>query len=149
MVYKIKIIFLVVVLGWIVFMVYPIKYEIVNPALQQVDDSGVKVVPKSVGAFVINLDRSPERLAYVMPQVKALGFPVKRVVGIDGKKLSESEIENVTNNSTLAKEKGTIGCTLSHMKAWREFLESNYEYAVIFEDDVAFDPEKLRITINE
>jgi glycosyl transferase family 25 len=38
---------------------------------------------------------------------------------------------------------------MSHLKAWTTFLESGFEYAIIFEDDVSFDPKVLRQTIDE
>ena len=65
MFYKIRVVFLVLLFVLLIFMIYPTKYQIVNSELQLVDESGVKIVPKSVGVFVVNLNRSPDRLAYV------------------------------------------------------------------------------------
>ena len=45
-------------------------------------------------------------------------------------------------------ERGTIGCSLSHEKALERFLESEYEFALIFEDDVIFNPHELRECVN-
>jgi GR25 family glycosyltransferase involved in LPS biosynthesis len=44
-------------------------------------------------------------------------------------------------------EPGTVGCSLSHKIAWELFLESADEFAVIFEDDIKFDPQELSETI--
>jgi GR25 family glycosyltransferase involved in LPS biosynthesis len=33
----------------------------------------------------------------------------------------------------------TIGCALSHLHLWKQFLNSKNEYAIIFEDDVIFE----------
>jgi hypothetical protein len=49
---------------------------------------------------------------------------------------------NIVSASELAKEKfieGTIGCSLAHLSVWKKFLSSNYEFALIFEDDAKFD----------
>ena len=43
--------------------------------------------------------------------------------------------------------KGTIGCYLSHLEAWRAFLRSDYEFALIAEDDIEFEPIALKKSI--
>ena len=43
---------------------------------------------------------------------------------------------------------GTIGCFLSHIKLWTKFLQSSHSYALVFEDDVEFEPRKLNTLIN-
>ncbi|MDR1236050.1 MAG: glycosyltransferase family 25 protein [Holosporaceae bacterium] len=107
-------------------------------------------VSGKIGAYLINLDRAEERLHFVMPSVAALGFAVERIPAVDGETLSQKEIESIADIELykfffkMFPEKGTIGCALSHEKAWRRFLESDNEFAIIFEDDVEFDPEKLR-----
>ena len=107
-------------------------------------------VPKSVGAFLINLDRATERLKFVKPRIDQLGLSFERISAIDGKLLSEEEIQKFCDQEQFKKyfkmlpEKETIGCSLSHEKALRMFLESEYEFALIFEDDVEFDPCELK-----
>ena len=110
----------------------------------------LEFVPDSVGVFLINLDRATERLEFVKPNINQLGLPVERISAIDGNLLSEEEIQKVCDQEKFKKyfkmlpEKGTIGCSLSHEKALRTFLESEYEFALIFEDDVEFDPCELK-----
>jgi glycosyl transferase family 25 len=107
-------------------------------------------VPSGLGAYLINLDRAKERLNFVMPAIVALRLPTERISAIDGKTLSRREIESVTDVESYKKffkmqpEVGTIGCSLSHEKTWRRFLESDNEFAIIFEDDVQFHPAELR-----
>jgi glycosyl transferase family 25 len=36
---------------------------------------------------------------------------------------------------------GSIGCSMSHMRAWEELLKSGDPYAVVLEDDVVFEPD--------
>lgn len=111
-------------------------------------------VPNSVGAFLINLDRATERLEFVKPNIDQLGFPVERISAIDGKLLSEEELHKVCDYERfksyfkMLPERGTIGCSLSHEKALKKFLESEHEFALIFEDDVTFNPQELRLCVN-
>lgn len=106
-----------------------------------------------VGAYVINLDRAKERWEFIKPQVEALQIPYERVSAVDGNKLSKKFINEIVDEVSYTKffrmppEIGTIGCSLSHEKVWKKFLESGNEFALIFEDDVKFDPIKLRETV--
>ncbi len=110
--------------------------------------------PTNIGSYIINLDRSRERYDYVKPKITKLGYDVQRVEAVDGSKLLQSEIDQKLDmNSYLnylnhSPNNGTIGCSLSHIKTWNNFLQSNYEFALIFEDDVDFDPAKLRIIVD-
>lgn len=82
-----------------------------------------------------------------------VSFPVTRISGVDGRALaSEALMSNFDVDRHLkyvAKEikSGMVGCNLSHFKAWKTFLESPYEYALVFEDDVSFDPKLLKAAI--
>ncbi len=113
------------------------------------------VICDSVGSFIINLDRAKERLKFVSSNVEKLGFPIHRISAIDGNLLSKSEILKVSDFQRYRKyfkmypETGTIGCSLSHEKTWREFLLSSYEFALILEDDVTFNPNILKECINK
>ena len=123
------------------------------------DTHGVSVIPnpgpyKGVGAYIINLDRSKERWAYVTPYVDKLGFPVERISAVDGKLLSDDYINKNVDQRAYSTfnhmfTKGALGCSLSHIKAWKTFLESNFEYALIFEDDVSFNPIRLRSVVDQ
>ena len=107
-------------------------------------------VPGKIGSFVINLDRATERLDFIKQNVEALGFQVARVSAVDGRSLSDDYINSISDKDRyrsyfkMYPEKGTIGCTLSHEKAWKEFLLSDCEFALIFEDDAFFDAAKLK-----
>ncbi len=112
-------------------------------------------VPNSVGVFLINLDRATERLAFVKPNIDQLNLPVEKISAIDGNLLTEEEIREICDQKQFKKyfkmlpERGTIGCSLSHEKALERFLESEYEFALIFEDDVVFNPHELRECVNK
>jgi GR25 family glycosyltransferase involved in LPS biosynthesis len=138
--------------------VYPVGYFVleVDPEMKGEDQS--RAIPHHQGgiiAYIINLDRSKERYEYVKPNVDRLGIPSERISAVEGQALSDKEINEIVDMQTYFDflghfpKKGTIGCSLSHIKAWKALLDSPFEYAVIFEDDVRFDPLKLHSVIAE
>lgn len=141
----------------VLVLIYPVGYFVLeaDPKMKGEDLSHPLSPPQGVGAYIINLDRSQDRYAYVKPNVDQLGIPVERISAVEGKALSDAEINEAVDVQTFREflshfpKKGTIGCSLSHIKAWKAFLDSPFEYAVIFEDDVNFEPAKLKITMND
>ena len=139
---------------------YPVGYFVLDNhadkqiLVQQKQNSSPKSIEYSVGAYVINLDRSIGRYEYVKNTIYKLGLPLERISAVDGATLSPEQIKQVADLQSYniflghAPERGTIGCSLSHIKAWQKFLDSNLDFAVIFEDDISFEPEKLRSTID-
>lgn len=111
------------------------------------------LTPGSVGIYLLNLDRSPDRLKKVMPLLQQLPFPLRRISAMDGKRLSRKELAHtldlVNFQRTMGRlpGKGEIGCALSHLKAWTAFLASSYDYALVFEDDARFHPEKVACAV--
>lgn len=112
------------------------------------------VTQGKVEAYVINLDEAKKRWDFMKPQVEALQMPYERVAAVEGKKLSKKFMNEIVDETSYMKffrgtpELGTIGCSLSHERVWRKFLESDNEFALILEDDVKFDPMKLREIVN-
>jgi glycosyl transferase family 25 len=110
---------------------------------------------QGVATYLINLDRARERLNYMLPKVRALPFPYERIEAIDAKLLTEEQIREKVDLDTYLTLLpnyhyiGAFGCSLSHIKAWETFLQSNYEFALILEDDVDFDPHLLANTIKQ
>ncbi len=100
---------------------------------------------KNVAIYYINLDRSEERHSHMQNVLKDFAYDVHRISAVDGKKLSYEEVpeymyeyrEKYYDHLTLTE----IACTLSHKKAMEEFLQSDYDYAMILEDDILPTPE--------
>ncbi|MGI9252894.1 MAG: glycosyltransferase family 25 protein, partial [Thermomicrobiales bacterium] len=98
-------------------------------------------------AFVINLDRSAERLRPVTDRIAVAGFTdIRRVRAVDG---TDSEALAAAwaalGNPPLAygdhsfrHRTGHQGCFLSHVQLWQRMIEEGIESATIFEDDVMF-----------
>lgn len=109
--------------------------------------------PKVV-SYIINLDRSTDRLAFIAPQVQAVGYPVHRLSAVDGLTLTTEKLTDVLaphfyHYTGHYADLGTIGCSMSHIQAWQLLVASDADYALIFEDDVAFTPGMLRRVIDE
>ncbi len=109
----------------------------------------------SVQVYYVNLDKAEERRKAIVPQLEQLGIPYKQVSAVYGKELPEAEKDKLVNKTIfklmMRREvlDGEIGCYLSHLKVWKEFLKSKASYALIFEDDASFDPSEMRKVVNE
>jgi glycosyl transferase family 25 len=143
-------VFLVILLA---FLSYPIGYFVLDGYTKTDIKENNNYVKDSVVAYIINLDRSPERLKFVKENVERLNIPFERISAVDGNLLSQEEIQQKVSNALKGFDRrnkvGIFGCYLSHVKTWEIFLKSDAEFAIIFEDDVNFNPKILKETIDE
>ncbi|WP_182084656.1 glycosyltransferase family 25 protein [Aureimonas sp. ME7] len=91
--------------------------------------------------FVINLDRSPERLADIRADAAAHGIELIRIAGVDGKTIPDDERTLLDRQAFLAHHgkrpmPGEYGCYASHLKALEAIAASDCEAGVVLEDDV-------------
>ena len=134
------------------FLIYPTGYFILEKSHENIVYKNT-ANPKGTGVYIINLDRSKARYDYVFPKAKKIGLPVFRIPAVDGKRLTSDELNNyIDEDSTIyyfpwTIGRGAVGCTLSHIKTWKTFLESSFQYALILEDDINFDPAVLSATL--
>jgi GR25 family glycosyltransferase involved in LPS biosynthesis len=75
--------------------------------------------------YLINLDSRPDRLETSTKQLRNLGIDFHRISAIDGKGLPGNRF--LTSN--------VLACWQSHLLAYKTFLSTNAEYALILEDD--------------
>lgn len=100
----------------------------------------------TIRTYVINLDRSPQRMASLAPQLAAIGLDYERVSAVDAQQMSPEE-RALLDQATYERRHGMLplpgelGCYLSHLKVMRLFLASPAEFAVILEDDVLLTPQ--------
>lgn len=80
--------------------------------------------------LLINLDRSPQRLAFMTEQLAARGLVAERLAAVDGSKL------DLTSHRSSGLKLGEIGCFLSHRLAWQQIAASADEFSLVLEDDV-------------
>jgi len=90
----------------------------------------------NIKSYVINLEKRPIRLYNFMSNLKDINY-VNVFDGIDGKKLQPChKIAKLFEKSDYNYRRGIVGCALSHMLIWKEFLNDvNVQYLLVFEDD--------------
>ena len=95
--------------------------------------------------LLINLDSSVERYHSISTKLNALNIPFERIPAVDGRKLDEDHIKEITYpynhfesrvRYTRELTKGEVGCFLSHKKCWETLLASDEQWALIMEDDI-------------
>lgn len=97
------------------------------------------VVFRDLQTFVINLDRSPDRMVRAAAQLAMQGIRFERVPAIDGKDLS-GQVTGYDPQGTQAHigrelTPGEVGCALSHFKGLEAFIATDARYALVLEDD--------------
>jgi len=104
---------------------------------------------QSYPAFVINLERSPERRQYITSHLRSIGIEPTIVPAYDGKKMSMAELTaDGRYNDEVSKQSfdrslllGEIGCTLSHFSIYQRMVRDNIPVALVVEDDSQFVPD--------
>lgn len=88
--------------------------------------------------YLINLDRSPERLAWISGRLIELSITPNRIPAVDGKQLSSQDLERWerVRHPRFGMGPGEIACFLSHRRAWQTFINSEQKWCFIAEDDV-------------
>lgn len=89
-------------------------------------------------SFLISVDESGLRLNrfFTNNHLSPSDF---NILGVDGRKLSSIDYYNLgVKKSFPPLSPAELGCTLSHVKALKQFLESENDYALVLEDDVLF-----------
>jgi GR25 family glycosyltransferase involved in LPS biosynthesis len=94
--------------------------------------------------YWINLDRSEDRKADMEEMFKDEAFvniPNKRIKAFDGKTETKTVFNKLQINSKT-QSNAEYACLLSHLESIREFNESSYNIALIFEDDATLEFKK-------
>lgn len=95
--------------------------------------------------FVLNLARSPERMARIRARLDALGVPFERIEAIDDTRLSPQERRRSVTRflwwccSLRPITQGQVGCALSHQLVYRTMLRDGIARACVLEDDAVLD----------
>lgn len=92
-------------------------------------------------AYVINLDKDRDRLAWVTREAKRAGISLERFAGVDGHKLDQGIRSQFFADGSEAHEPaltaGEIGCYASHLCVLEKLLADEREaYALVLEDDI-------------
>jgi glycosyl transferase family 25 len=95
---------------------------------------------EKLATYVINLDRSPERLSTISARLAALGIKFTRIPAVDAQRLTPAQSSALDEETYKLKHGktpllGELGCYLSHVETINAFIESGAEFALILEDD--------------
>jgi GR25 family glycosyltransferase involved in LPS biosynthesis len=80
------------------------------------------------GAFVINLDSRPDRLAELRKRTRGFSIPIERFPAVTTQELRDQGI--------IADPSSAQACTASHIAICRLIIERNLDWALVLEDDV-------------
>lgn len=95
-----------------------------------------------IPVYLVNLDRSPDRLAEMQARLDALGVAFVRVPAVDGRLLTDAEREatRAAHKAWSPLSASEIGCFLSHRACWRRIAEGPARHGCVFEDDMLLSP---------
>lgn len=99
--------------------------------------------------YLINLERRQQRRERMEYCFQELGVAFKATHAVDGKSLNESyiaehgiqmlpEYADPYHNRPITA--GEIGCFMSHYNIWKDMVENQHRTAIVFEDDIRFEP---------
>ena len=92
---------------------------------------------QAISAFVINLDRRPDRMERIAAHLGDIGVAYHRIPAIDAQNTDPAWLDRVISKSGPL---GSLGdgdraCTVSHWQAWGKFLKTSADFALFLEDD--------------
>jgi len=94
-------------------------------------------VGSALDVLVINLAKDVDRREALLAQFSKFADLRPRIVeGVHGSALPDNTCEALAQDRRWARNKGTIGCFLSHVKAWEEVARLTDRFALVIEDDV-------------
>jgi glycosyl transferase family 25 len=97
----------------------------------------------NIPIFVINLDRSADRMQRIGDKLTRFGLTYERYPAIDGSRLEEAFVaQNYPNLLDLVRGGGAlggVGCWISHVEVAKLILSRALERACVIEDDSEFD----------
>jgi hypothetical protein len=106
------------------------------PGRNGIRKGGGPVIP----VLIINLNEDSARYERLLAQIAPFPFlQPQRVEGIRGSLLPDAATLALTRNKWSPSHKGTLGCFLSHVRAWEVVAASDWAFGLIVEDDVSVD----------
>lgn len=93
--------------------------------------------------YVINLERSPERLSRMQTLFAQQGLTLSRITAIDAQSIADNEFERLTTGKTWPEPltRGEVACFLSHRLALHHIAQGAEAYGAVFEDDITLSPQ--------
>jgi glycosyl transferase family 25 len=89
---------------------------------------------QKIPVYVISLARAPERRAAISEHLEKIGIEFEVLEAVDGLKIPEADL-SLYACPEAGLTRGTIGCGISHCRAYEKLLLDGHETALILEDD--------------
>ncbi|AZO56729.1 MULTISPECIES: glycosyltransferase family 25 protein [unclassified Mesorhizobium] len=89
--------------------------------------------------LVINLDRSPDRLAHIAAEFARIGIAFERVAAVDARQHPDLVLR--PQHARYAERRlfgSEIACLHSHRACWTIIAQDDAAYGAVFEDDIVF-----------
>jgi len=95
-----------------------------------------------IKCYVINLDRSKDRLTHMNRVFNQQGLTFERVRAVRGEDLSEEKFNHLTSKHhwLYPLTPNEVGCFLSHRECLRQIAAGSEPWGAIFEDDITLSP---------
>ena len=92
-------------------------------------------------AYYINLANRPERRANMVARLAALGIESERVEALTPADVTDAQRARYCDPTAYRwQTEGELACSLSHLAAMKAFLDTQAQFAAIFEDDAILSP---------
>ncbi len=93
--------------------------------------------------FLINLDRRPDRRAFMEEQLSAIGLACTRISARDAETVTDAEIcaEVALDDHLIRMGRGSQCNALNHFEIMRRLVASDAPAAVVLEDDIELSPD--------
>lgn len=98
----------------------------------------------AIPVFLINLDRSPDRLAFMQEQARRIGLAFERVRAVNGSAVPDFLREQFAASGDILAD-GEIGCYASHLVLSDRIVREGWPCALVLEDDVELMPELVEM----
>jgi glycosyl transferase family 25 len=97
--------------------------------------------------WIINLDKSKDRMEKIKKNFEKYGIKYNRFSAVYGKNLSDEYMEKNVNFlcKKLLCNYAMIGCASSHKYLWKQLINSNEDFYIIFEDDIEINDKSFEI----
>jgi glycosyl transferase, family 25 len=91
-------------------------------------------------AYVINLDRCADRLEHIRQEFRGARMPFERIPAVDAQdpEVLAAAARCLPGWHGRVISKGAFANFQSHRRCWKRLLDSGDNFAMIFEDDIAF-----------
>ena len=104
------------------------------------------MVSEKFKIFIVNLKKDKKRREHIISELKKQKLDNYEIIdAINGHEFDEKEIKKNTfkNKKNLNPwntkiSPSQIGCALSHIKIYKKFIKTDYDFALVLEDDAIF-----------